>query len=134
MIKVRQKSNTSYPIQFILVQSDDHITPSEGQTPSVEISKNGGAFNSISGSVSEISNGWYSISLAVSDVDTLGDLSIHITSNDADPTDLQYSIVNYNPFDFVSGLVTILSDIEENIDGIEENIDILIPPEPIVIV
>ena len=57
-MKSRKKSSTSYPILFLMVDANDHITGKTGLTPTVTISKNGGAFASPSGAVTELSSGW----------------------------------------------------------------------------
>jgi hypothetical protein len=84
-----------------MVSSTDHVTPVTGLSPTVVISKNGGAFASPSGAVSEIGNGWYAIAGNASDRDTLGELLIHATGTGADPVDDRYMIVAYDPFDSV---------------------------------
>jgi hypothetical protein len=100
-MKERLQNSTSYPTCFLMVSSTDHVTPVTGLSPTVTISKNGGAFGSPSGAVSEIANGWYAIAGNASDRDTLGELLIHATGTGADPVDDRYMITAYNPFDSV---------------------------------
>ena len=45
----------------------------------VTISKNGGAFAALGGTVAEVANGWYAISLNTTDTNTVGDLAYHVT-------------------------------------------------------
>ena len=81
------KLSTAYTRMFLLVQSSDHITGLTGASPTVTLSKAGGAFGALGGSVTEVSSGWYKISLNTTDTGTLGDLAYHITATSGDPTD-----------------------------------------------
>jgi hypothetical protein len=44
-------------------------------TPTVQISKNNGAFGAAAGVVSELSGGWYNVALTAADTGTLGPLT-----------------------------------------------------------
>ena len=71
-----------------MVQSADHITGLTGASPSVFLSKAGGAFGgAITATVHELANGWYYIALNTGDTSVLGDLTFHITATSGDPTD-----------------------------------------------
>lgn len=98
-MKARKQSSTSYPINFLLVSSTDHIAAVTGATPTVTISKNGGAFAAPSGAVTEIGNGWYQIAGNATDRNTLGEFIVHATAASADPVDDRYVIVAFDPFD-----------------------------------
>ena len=50
----RQVNSVNYPIYFLLVSSIDHVTGIEGLTPSVSLSKNGGAFVPAIGTINEL--------------------------------------------------------------------------------
>lgn len=100
-MKQRQQFSTLYPITFLMVDSTDHVTGKSGLTPTVTISKNGGAFAPSSGAVSEIGNGWYALAGNATDRETLGDLLIHATGTGADPVDDRYCVVPWDPFDAV---------------------------------
>lgn len=104
MIKIRQKDSTSYPINFLMVDSTDHITGKTGLTPTVTLSKNGAAFGAAAGAVTEIANGWYSLAGNATDRNTLGELLVHATASGADQFDIQYAIVAYDPFAGVTTL------------------------------
>ena len=106
-MKARQQNSTSYPITFLMVLSSDHISPATGKTPTVTISKNGGAFGSPSGSVSEIGSGWYALAGNATDRNTLGDLCIHATATGCDPEDDRYAIVSSDPFGANLGLTNL---------------------------
>ena len=98
MHNVRQQSNATYPLYFYMVDSADHIAGKTGLSPTVTISKNGAAFASPAGAVTEVANGWYKIAGNTTDSNTLGELLIHATGTGADPTDKAYTIVAYDPF------------------------------------
>ncbi len=98
-MKLRKQGSTTYPITFLMVDSADHLTGKTGLTPTVTISKNGGAFAAPVGEVTEIGNGWYALAGHATDRDTLGDLLIHAGSAGADPVDDRYLVVPWDPFD-----------------------------------
>jgi len=118
-VRLLKKDDTSKAIVFLMVDSTDHITGKTGLTPTVTISKNGGTFASPSGTVSEIGNGWYKFTPAAADVDTLGPLLIHATATGADPVDVEYRVVAFDP-DAATNLG--LSYLDEPISNIESQI------------
>jgi hypothetical protein len=92
-----QQSSASYPLLFLLVSSSDHISPVTGATPTVTLSKNGAAFASPAGTVTEIANGWYKVAGNGTDTATLGPLALHATASGADPSDWLFTVVAFNP-------------------------------------
>lgn len=84
----KAKQSTAKNVMVLMVDSTDHITGKAGLTLTITASKNGGAFGSISPTVTERGDGWYSLSLTASHTDTLGDLALHITGTAADPADM----------------------------------------------
>ena len=86
------------PIPFLIVQSSDHITGLTGASPTVTISKNGGAFGSPAGTVSEIGNGWYELTPSSADTNTNGVLLLHATATSGDPSDLATQVVAFSPY------------------------------------
>lgn len=94
MAQILQGSARNVP--FFMVQSADHITGATGAAPTVTISKDGGAFAAPSGTVSELTGGWYNLALAAADTGTLGALAFHATGTGADPVDWKEEIVAYD--------------------------------------
>lgn len=93
-----KQSSTEAALLFFMVQSSDHITGLTGASPTVTLSKNGAAFASPSGAVSEIANGWYKVAGNATDTNTLGPLALHATAASGDPCDiLVANIVAYDP-------------------------------------
>lgn len=93
-----KQSTTEAPLLFLLIASSDHITGKTGASPSVLISKAGGAFSSPAGAVTEIGNGWYQVAGNATDTGTLGPLTLHATATGADPTDIVIAeVVAYDP-------------------------------------
>lgn len=90
------QSQTAEPIVFLMVDSTDHVTAKTGLSPTVVISKNGGAFGAPAGAVTELSLGWYVIAADAADTDTLGPLIVHASATGADPVDLLYQVVKQN--------------------------------------
>jgi len=92
-----QQSTTAQPLTFLMVLASDHVTGATGLSPTVTISKNGGAFASPSVSPTEIGNGWYKLAGNATDNNTLGPLLLHATAATADPVDVTFTVVAYNP-------------------------------------
>ncbi len=92
------KSSSSYPCMFLMIDSGDHVTGKTGLSPTVTISKSGGSFASPSGSVTEISSGWYKVAGNATDSNTDGPLLLHATGSGADPTDtICGTVVEFDP-------------------------------------
>lgn len=74
-----------------MVDSSDHVTGKTGLSSpdsiTLTISKAGGSFAAVGGAISEVSSGWYKVSLTTTDTGTLGDLAFHATATGCDPTD-----------------------------------------------
>ncbi len=100
-MKLKKQSDATYPLIFLMVDSTDHVSGKTGLSPTVTISKNGGSFASPSGAVTEIGNGLYKVAGNATDSNTLGELWVHATATGADPADVQYLIVAYDPHDAV---------------------------------
>lgn len=95
------QQSTARNIVFLMVASSDHLAALTGATVTVTLSKNGGAFGTAGGSVTEISSGWYSIALTTTDTNTLGDLALHCTATSGDPTDMKEQVVAFSVTDSV---------------------------------
>ena len=96
-----KQSTTAYPLVFLMVDSTDHVTAKTGLSPTVTISKAGGSFASPSGAVTEIANGWYKVAGNATDSATLGPLILHATGTAADPVDIIFEVVAFDPQDAV---------------------------------
>lgn len=100
------KQNTADSIMVFIASAADHSTGLTGASSSMSfyLSKNGGAFSSISPTITERGYGWYKIEFTSGNMDTLGDFVIHATVTNGDPIDIQ-SIVSPTYF------ITLLGDI-----------------------
>ena len=87
------KQSTARNRMIFMVDETDHVTGLAGLTLTITASKNGGAFASITPTVTDRGNGWYNLALTTSHTDTLGDFALHITSTGADPTDALDEVV-----------------------------------------
>jgi hypothetical protein len=76
------------------VDGADHRTGKTGLSPTVVLSKNGGAFASPAGAVTEVANGWYKIAGNATDCNTIGPLILHADGTGADPTDMRWDVVD----------------------------------------
>lgn len=102
-----KQSSTEYPLNFLMVLSSDHISPATGLSPTVTISKAGGAFASPSGSVTEIGNGWYKVAANATDTSTLGPIALHASVATADNCDRDpWQVVKYDPQLIDLGILT----------------------------
>lgn len=79
--------STSVILVGPVILSSDHITGATGITLTVTISKNGAAFGSPAGAVTEISSGWYKIAGNATDSNTAGPIAVHATGAGCDPFD-----------------------------------------------
>lgn len=104
MIRTRKQNSTGRPITFLLVSSSDHVTPQTGKSPTVTLSKDGGAFGAASGAISEIASGLYALAGNATDRDTLGELVIRATATGCDDVMIACVIVATDPFDGNLGL------------------------------
>ena len=87
------KQSTAANVMLLLVSSADHITGIAGETLTITVSKDGAAFASITPTVTDRGNGWYNLALTTSHADTLGDLALHISSTNTDPTDVVLRVI-----------------------------------------
>jgi hypothetical protein len=78
------QNGTTPTILFLMVDATDGETAELGLSPTVEISKNGGAFAATTNSAVEISDGWYAVTLTADETDTDGVLAIRATAAGAD--------------------------------------------------
>lgn len=81
------------PLQFVLVNDNDHLTPVLNANPTVYISKNAATFALPTGTVVEVGNGWYEVQANAIDVGTLGPLILHAYATGCDPVDLLYEVL-----------------------------------------
>lgn len=98
MLELKQGA-TDKVIPFLLVASADHILGAVGLTPTVAISKNGGAFAAPAGTVTEVGLGWYKLTPGAADTGTTGSLVVHASSAGADPSDRECVVVSIDPYD-----------------------------------
>ena len=122
------QNQTSRPLLFLLVQSADHLSPATGLVPTVTISKNGGAFSSPAGALTEVGSGWYQVAGNAADANTLGPLLLHATATGADVTDERYEVVAYNPDSANLGLTNLDAAVssrasQASIDTIDDFLD-----------
>ena len=87
------KQSTGYTRSFKLVSSTDHLSAKTSASPTVNISKAGGAFATSTNAAVEIANGWYKVTLTTTETNTLGDLAFYITASGADDTDFCDQVV-----------------------------------------
>lgn len=78
-----------------LFLTSDHVSPATGKTVAVTISKNGGAFanpNAGATNATEVSNGWYKVTLDATDTGTEGDLVVRGTATACDDTERVFRV------------------------------------------
>lgn len=98
-LRERQVSTTAHPTCFKMVDSADSKTGKTGLTVTCTVLKNGtGSFGSLSGSIAEISSGWYCLAGNATDRNTVGPIGYHCTASGADANDFDGDIVTYDPY------------------------------------
>lgn len=90
---LRLVQSTARNAMLLLVANTDHVTGLTSATLTITASKDGAAFASITPTVTERGNGWYSLALTTGHTDTLGELVLHVTAAGADPIDVAYDVV-----------------------------------------
>ena len=96
------KQSTARNLMVLMTDSTDHVTGKTGLTLTISASKNGAGFASITPTVTERGDGWYSLALTTAHTDTLGDLVLHVTASGADPTDVREEVFAALPGDSVT--------------------------------
>lgn len=75
---------TTPTVVFLLVSSTDDKTAATGKTPTVTLSKAGGAFAAATNSPSEIGSGFYKVALTATETNTAGALALLATATGCD--------------------------------------------------
>lgn len=86
------KQSTARNLLIYMIDSVDHISGKTGLTLTITASKDGAAFATITPTVTERGNGWYSLALTTAHTDTVGELAFHITATGADPGVYKYNV------------------------------------------
>jgi len=106
MYRTRKQSSTTYPLSVLMVSSTDHSTPQTGKTVTCTLSKNGGAFASSAGAVSELASGIYTLAGNATDRNTLGSLIAKFSASGCDDAFVELEIVPYDVFATAIELLT----------------------------
>lgn len=99
------KSTASQVVMLKLFLSSDHVTAATGKTVAITISKAGAAFgnpNAGATNATEVSNGWYKVTLDATDTNTVGDLVVRGTATSCDDTERIFRVVLPSNFDVTS--------------------------------
>lgn len=92
----RLAQSTSYVVMLKVFLSSDHVTAATGKTVAITISKAGGAFgNPAAGATNatEVTSGWYKVTMGTGDTDTLGDLVVRGTATACDDSEQVAQVV-----------------------------------------
>jgi len=96
-----KQGQSTHPLTFVMVDSSDHTSGKTGLSPTVRLSKNGGTGAVPAGAVSEVDAtnhpGLYKVAGNATDSNTLGPLALHASAAGADPTDLEWLVVGFDP-------------------------------------
>lgn len=77
-------SGSTPVVVFLLVSTADDRTAVTGATPTVTLSKAGGAFAAATNAASEIGSGFYKVTLTATETNTTGALAILATATGCD--------------------------------------------------
>lgn len=91
------KQSTARNVIVFMTDAADNASGKTGLTLTITASKDGGAFASISPTVTERGDGWYNVALTTTHTDTLGDLALHITGTGAINTDMVFEVLEALP-------------------------------------
>jgi len=111
----------TFVFPIFMADTSDHLTGSTGETVTVQLSKNGGAFGAASGSVSELSGGWYKLSANATDLNTEGPLIIEASATGCDKwRDLAhvYIVVPVNVKQVNGSAVTGVADFKADVSSL----------------
>jgi hypothetical protein len=89
--------NVARNVMVFMASSGDHVTGVAGLTLTITSSKDGAAFATITPTVTDRGNGWYSLALTTGMINTVGDLALHVTGTGADPADVLMQVVDFAP-------------------------------------
>lgn len=92
-----KQGQTARPLLFKLYSATDHLAGATGKTPTVTLSKNGGAFASPAGAVTEVGRGWYKVAGNATDASALGPLVLNATATGCDECDDVFEVVAFDP-------------------------------------
>lgn len=81
------KKNAAVIFPFVMLSSTDHVTPKTGLTVTATRSLDGAAFSACANSVTELSNGWYVITLANTDTNATS-IGLRFSATGADDRDV----------------------------------------------
>jgi hypothetical protein len=89
--------STSKLVMFKAYSDTDHVTEATGKTIAITISKNGGAFgnpNAGATNATEVSSGWYKVTLDTTDTNTLGPVAVRGAQADIDDVGVLFEVVS----------------------------------------
>lgn len=89
------KPSTSLTVVFRAYLASDHVTPATGKTIAITISKNGGAFgnpNAGATNATELSSGFYKVTLDTTDTGTAGPLAVRGAVATVDDVGIMYYV------------------------------------------
>jgi hypothetical protein len=88
--------STAKIVMFKAYLDTDHTTEATGKTIAITISKNGGAFgnpNAGATNATEVSSGWYKVTLDTTDTGTLGPIAVRGAQADIDDVGVLFEVV-----------------------------------------
>src|ERR1051325_6963072 len=94
MIQIPQSTSR---VVMLKVFTTGTTTAATGKTVAITISKNGGAFanpNAGATNATEVSNGWYKVTLDTTDTGTVGDLVVRGTATGCDDSERIFGVVS----------------------------------------
>lgn len=84
--------NQQNRIAFIMLDGTRNELPGLGSGFTLELSKNGGAFQASAGTKAEVSDGWYTYLATAAEADTVGIVLIKVTGTGAQQQNLEYVV------------------------------------------
>lgn len=127
------KKSTAVNVLITMYDSTDHMSGKTGLTLTIKASKAGGAYSTITPTVTERTLGSYQIAFDTNHTDTNGDLVVEFSATGADTEKLKWQVRDYLPGEndasFLSSLSAIAGYLDTEIAAIKAKTDNL-PSDP----
>lgn len=91
MNRLNQMSNNT--VMVLMVSAVNRSLGVPGASLSCSVSKNGGAFSSITPTIVDRGLGWYAVGLTAADTIVVGQLVLHVEASGCDHSDLVFDVV-----------------------------------------
>jgi len=102
------QQSTAQTLSFLMVSTSDGRTPISGQASNIQVvlSKNGASFANASGTVYEVGNGWYRVTLTTTESNTVGQLIFRAYDKKSTATMFDWADIHEVKYSFYATLTS----------------------------